>query len=342
MSKCNANNERIKKVYFKYLKEAKLRNEATINEVRKSINRFEQYTCFKDFKTFNKDQAIGFKKKFASQISKVTGERISKSTMAHTANNLKGFFEWLSCQKGYHSRVKRLDVEYINFGDVSTRGDIYKSFPSLEQVRKVIFNMPDNTDIEKRNKALIAFVMLTGCRVTAVTSLKLKHVDLEGGLVRQDARDVKTKFSKNINTFFFQVGDDIKQIFAEWVTYLMKEKLYGFNDPLFPQTRLEQDNNHSFKPVGLEPKHWNTTTPIRGIFRNAFQRVGMSYYNPHRLRDTLVHLGEKICKTPEEFKAWSQNLGHEKTRTTFDSYGNINPYRQGEIILKLKAETTTL
>ena len=36
--------------------------------------------------------------------------------------------------------------------------------------------------------------------------------------------------------------------------------------------------------------------------------------------------------TPEEFKAWSQNLGHEKVLTTFLSYGEVAGRRQGEII----------
>ena len=39
--------------------------------------------------------------------------------------------------------------------------------------------------------------------------------------------------------------------------------------------------------------------------------------------------------TPEQFKAWSQNLGHEKVLTTFLSYGEVACQRQGEIIRSL-------
>jgi hypothetical protein len=49
-------------------------------------------------------------------------------------------------------------------------------------------------------------------------------------------------------------------------------------------------------------------------------------------RNTLVRLGQEVCKTPEQFKAWSQNLGHEKVLTTFTSYGEVACQRQGEII----------
>ena len=50
---------------------------------------------------------------------------------------------------------------------------------------------------------------------------------------------------------------------------------------------------------------------------------------------TLVQLGQEVCKTPEQFKAWSQNLGHEKVLTTFLSYGEVACQRQGEIIRSL-------
>jgi hypothetical protein len=50
-----------------------------------------------------------------------------------------------------------------------------------------------------------------------------------------------------------------------------------------------------------------------------------------------VRLGQTVCQTPEEFKAWSQNLGHEKVLTTFLSYGQVESPRQGQIIRGLGA-----
>lgn len=50
------------------------------------------------------------------------------------------------------------------------------------------------------------------------------------------------------------------------------------------------------------------------------------------LRDTLGHLGETLCRSPEDFKAWSQTLGHQTVLTTFYSYRAVGNRRQGEII----------
>jgi hypothetical protein len=87
-----------------------------------------------------------------------------------------------------------------------------------------------------------------------------------------------------------------------------------------------------FLAAGLKREAWSTAEPIRRIFRASFERVGLPYFRPHLIRDTLVQLGEMTCKTPEEFKAWSQNLGHEKVLTTFTSYGAVAAHRQAALI----------
>jgi hypothetical protein len=61
----------------------------------------------------------------------------------------------------------------------------------------------------------------------------------------------------------------------------------------------------------------------------------LPYFNPHSFRKALAQLGEKLCRTPEQFKAWSQNLGHEKVLTTFSSYGEAAAGRQRDIIREL-------
>ena len=169
--------------------------------------------------------------------------------------------------------------------------------------------------------------------------MKLKHVDLAAGSVFQDAREVKTKFSKTFTTFFFPVGAEVRQIVDDWVLHLRRELMWGHDDPLFPATRVEPGASRQFEVVGLERKAWSSASPIRGIFKDAFEAAGLPYYNPHSLRSTLVLLGQTVCQTPEDFKAWSQNLGHEGVLTTFYSYGTVAPRRQGEIIQALADPT---
>jgi len=338
MIKHNANNERIKRRYFFYLKEAKRHSEPTVDAVAKALGRFEVYTKHRDFKKFHFEQAIGFKKHLAEQRNQQTGKPLSKATLYSTLSNLKRFFQWLSEQPGYKSRLQYCNADYFNLSDkemrVATARREQKA-PTLEQIKHVISNTPGDTEIERRNRALIAFTFLTGARDSAIASMKLKHVDLGAGSVNQDAREVLTKFSKTFITFFFPVGDEIQAIVTHWLKYLMEEKLWGNDDPLFPSTRIEQNTERQFQAVGLDRKHWSSATPIRSIFKEAFKNADLPYFNPHSFRNTLVRLGESLCQTPESFKAWSQNLGHEKVLTTFYSYGEVGNQRQGEIIRDL-------
>ena len=335
MTKHNADNERIKRKYFAFLKEAMRNSEPTVDAAAKSLARFEDHTKYKDFKAFHSEQAIAFKRHLAEQNGQQSGERLSKSTLHATLTQLKRFFHWLAGQPGYKSRLKYDDVEYFNLSGKDTRIATTlreQKAPTLEQVKHVINAMPNYSDIERRNRALVAFTLLTGARDSAIASMKLKHVDLIANSVNQDAREVKTKFSKSFNTFFFPVGDDIRGIVADWVVYLREEKLWGNDDPLFPATRIALGVSRQFEVDGLERAHWSTASPIRTIFRDAFVNAGLTYFNPHSFRNTLVQLGQDVCKSPEQFKAWSQNLGHEKVLTTFLSYGEVACQRQGEII----------
>ncbi|MFP5207272.1 MAG: tyrosine-type recombinase/integrase [Acidobacteriota bacterium] len=340
MTKHSAENERIKRKYFVYLKEAKRHSEQTVDAAAKAISRFEEYTRYRDFRTYHFAQAVAFKRHLAEQTGQRSGEKLSKATLHATLKQLRAFFFWLAGQPGYKARLQYSDADYFNLSDKDTRiatAQRERKAPTLEQVRHVIETMPGGSEIERRNRALVAFALLTGARDAAIASMKLKHVDMQEGCVHQDARDVKTKFSKTFTTYFFPIGEDVRRIIEDWVRFLREEKLWGHDDPLFPKTCVVVGQTHQFETAGLERAHWNTATPIRTIFREAFELAGLPYFHPHSLRKTLARLAEQVCKTPEEFKAWSQNLGHEKVLTTFMSYGKVATDRQGEIIRGLDA-----
>jgi integrase len=345
MQNHNPVNERVKRRYFAFLKEAKRHSEPTLDAAAKALSRFEAYTRYRDFKSFHFEQAVAFKKHLADQKGRQSGEKLSKATLHATLTQLKRFFQWLAWQPGYKSRVQYADAEYFNLSDKDTRIATAKRqqrVPTLEQIKHVINTMPAGTEIERRNRTLVAFTLLTGARDRAIASLKLKHVDLVAGCVNQDAREVETKFSKTFNTYFFPVGEEISAIVSEWVLYLRDENLWGNDDPLFPATRICLGAGRQFEAAGLTRKYWSNASPIRAIFRDAFVRAGLPYFNPHSFRNTLVQLGQEICKTPEQFKAWSQNLGHEKVLTTFMSYGKVACQRQGEIIRELAKPQKTV
>ena len=85
----NPVNERIKREYFTYLKEAKRYSDASLDGVAKALSRFEAYTRHKDYKAFHIEQATAFKRHLAEQVNGRTKEQLSKATLSSTLAALK-------------------------------------------------------------------------------------------------------------------------------------------------------------------------------------------------------------------------------------------------------------
>jgi integrase len=338
MTKRNADNERVKRRYLVYLKDAKGRDVASVDAAASAIERFEEYVKSRDFKSFHIEQARGFKAHLLAATNARTGSRLSASTVHATLAAVKAFFVWLADQRGYASRIKYADTEYFNAPDNLSRiatARRFKSCPTLAQVRAMIDSMPEETEIEKRDRAIIAFTILSGARDRATISFHLKHIDVDNDLVHQDARDVRTKRSKTFTTWFFPVGEDFRKAFVDWVTFLRTEKGFGPDDPLFPKTKVAPGDDGEYRAVSLDRTPWANANPVRAVFREACARAELPCFNPHSLRNTLVQVAYDLKLDAEAFKAWSQNLGHESCLTTFSSYGTIPAAKQAEIIRRI-------
>lgn len=226
--------------------------------------------------------------------------------------HLKRFFQWLAWRPGFRSELQVSDADYFNLSDNDCRIAMARRdrpAPTMEQIKHAISVMPAQTEIEQRNRALVAFTLLTGARDSAIASMKLRHVDLIVGTVYQDAREVRTKFRKTFTTTFFPVGSEMIRIVSDWIVYLREQKLWGNDDPLFPATRVAVGASKQFEAAGLDRKHWSNATRIRAIFREAFERAGLPYFNPHSFRNTLVQLGEKISRRRRNSRRGARILG---------------------------------
>jgi integrase len=336
MTKHCPENERIKRAYLKRLS-VRL-SPASVDVAANAIHRFEQWTGCRPFKLFHIEQATAFQQRLADTVSTRGGKPLSKATIAQTLNALRVFFEWLSDQPGYRSRIRRTDGDYFRPSDKDSRiarTPNQRPVPTLEQIESVLQRMPHSTAIERRNRAMIAFTWLTGARDGALVSMKVKHVDLPARAVNQDAREVKVKNSKSQRTTFFPVGGAAERLVREWIAELSTEHLWGGEDPLFPATLIQQGSDHQFRPVGIERRHWRSADAARKIFGDAFQAAQLPRFHPHSFRHALAKFGESVCTTPEQFKAWSQNLGHQNVLTTLSSYGEVSAHRQADIIKAL-------
>ncbi|WP_375230382.1 site-specific integrase [Roseobacter sp. S98] len=202
-------------------------------------------------------------------------------------------------------------------------------------VRHTFDAMPAETDVQRRDKGLIACLMITGARGGAIASLRLKHVNTIDGYIFQDAREVRTKNSKTITTYFLPVDPAYTDYFIEWVRYLQKEKLFGPAAPVSPP--LEMGHRHGeFADLGFKRDIYGNANAIRKAIKDAFLAAGLPTFTPHSFRKTLVKWASDTYQTVEVFKAFSQNIGHSSVVTTASVYMPVSIGRQAELIKKKK------
>ncbi len=339
MSKRNPNNLRMKRKYLVWLKDAKGFSEASIDKAAAAISTYERFLDGKDFRAFHPERARSFKRHLASQKNERSGAPLSAATIASALREAKAFFSWLADQPGYKSKISHSEVAYLTpdrKSEAQRRSNLWKPHPSLEQVRSLLDRMLSETVIQRRDRALVAFLFLSGSREGAAISLSLGHVDLHNSCVQFDGNTVKTKFSKSFTTSFFPVGAVIEQVVRDWIHELKTVHLFSDADPLFPKTKIGLGNGRQFKALGIARGPWSSPSSAAKIFKRAFISAGMPPFSPHRVRDTLAELAREHCRSPEDYKAWSQNLGHDNVLTTFNSYGSVAPGRQMELIERFR------
>jgi integrase len=333
MSKYCSENERMKREYVLYLEAASGRQSSTADAALRAIERFEISTGRRPFKKFHIEQARSFRADLAEEIGPA-GKPLSAATVVGTLKHLRSFFLWLSREPGYRSAINANDAAYFTPTGQDVRissARREKPVATIEEIHRVLSIMPTVSPIDKRNRALLAFALLSGARVGAIASLQIKHVDMATQTVLQDGRDVRTKGRKTFTSCFFPVGPEPLAIFADYLEVL-RELGFSPDDPLFPSVQIRQGTDRCFEAQGLSRNMWTSGAPIRQIFRDAFALATLPYAIPHSFRKTLARLGERLCRTPEEWKAWSQNYAHESEATTFIGYGEVPMHRQTEIM----------
>ncbi|MCK0103441.1 site-specific integrase [Pseudohalocynthiibacter sp. F2068] len=339
MSKRVSDNLRIKRKYLVWLKDAKGLSEASIDKAAAAVSSYQAFLAGKDFRAFHSEQARSFKRRLSSKQNQRTGAKLSQGSINGTLREVKAFFKWLADQPGYKSKITRSDADFLSpdlKSERARRSSCWKPHPSPQQVRKLVHEMSQETVLQRRDRALIAFLFLTGSREGAAISLRIGHVDLANACVQFDGRTVDTKFGKSFTTAFYPIGGEIEQIVRDWIGELKSVHLFSESDPLFPKTKVGVGISKRFEALGILREPWASPSSAAKIFKQAFKDAGLSPFSPHRVRDTLAKLAKDHCRSPEDYKAWSQNMGHDDVLTTFRSYGSVATGRQMELLEKFR------
>jgi integrase/recombinase XerD len=190
----------------------------------------------------------------------------------------------------YRAKIKRHELDYFNLSGADKAIALATSprdYATVKQINSVIQAMPFESEVEKRNKVLVSLLFLTGARISALISLKIKHVDLNLKSINQHPKEVKTKNRKRIKTYFFPVGQLACDVMIDYSRFLIQTKTMSKNDPLFPRN-LPGEPPLSETMLGIT--EWKSTTSARKIITGEFEKNGLPGYCPHSFRNSLTQL----------------------------------------------------
>ena len=328
-SQFNAPNERMKYKYRTHLRRIGQKDEKTILAILKHIRDFEIFINFAGLEKFNADIADKY-------IQGMFSIELSLSYITDNIRALKDFLNWLERQRGYRSKINYNHIDYLNVSRNqrrSAKATEYQKAYSYEQIIQAIQLMPEGSDKDRRNKAIVSLQALCTLRISELRTVKISNLIEEDStwFIHVTPKNMQTKFAKTRQCVFVPLPDDIKANVIGWYDYL---KLIGFRDgdPLFPaiDNRFNQQN---LLETNITNNAIRSDTTFRNVFKACFTNAGMDYMNPHSFRKTLARFAQ--TKSPAFLNAVRQNLGHSSIDPTLNSYGQLSHYDQRRIISEI-------
>ncbi len=336
--KANVGNEKLKRNYFRWLREAKGYSESTVVAIERELSRWEEFNNHDDFGRFSVSRVVAFKKHWEEPSGQAS--RLSPSSRYHCLQHLRSFFQWLSSQPGHRSKISVEAISYLSLDRKTVQALNSPKRPrcaSLEYARQLAGSIEIATEIDQRDRALIGFLLLSGMRDKAIATLPLGCFDADTLEVQQDfAAGVDTKFGKSSVTTLLKFDFQLISWVVEWAKHLKETKLFDGKAPLFPRCKVVQsEGGFSFESKEVEPVFWRSAGSIVRILGERAERAGLPYFNPHSFRHAHIQLALRYCRNAEQLKAVSQNVGHADVGTTLTTYGRLDQFRVSQVLTQL-------
>lgn len=203
----------------------------------------------------------------------IADRKVEKTTLDNQRRAISAFFSWLTTEE-YIDRNPMLRIKRIK-----TDRRVKKAFTDME-----IEQLRNNTESIKE-KALMEFLLSTGCRVTEVARLHIQDIDFNKG-----------------EAVVYGKGD------KERVVYISDQSMYYLK--MYLEYRKEEQSTSVF----LNRNHYGMTKHnIEVLFNKMGKKAGIKKVHPHRFRRTFA---TKALRRGMSLQNLQKIMGHEKIETT--------------------------
>lgn len=262
--------------YIDYIKYERKLSDETIKNYRYDLNKFAVFLEHEGINNFKKvDQNIV--QKYLININDMNPKSISRNITS--INNL---FIFLLKEK----KVTSNPCEFID------RPKLKKSLPdtlSFEEVSSLL-DIPLVTKYDYRNKAMLEILYGSGLRISELTSLTLRDVDMENDIIRCIGKGSKERI--------VPINDYEKAFIEKYLEYRSLFLINGDNDYLFLNNHGQRMTRQGFlknlKKILLE----------KGIKKNV---------TPHTLRHSFA---SHLLSGGADLRSIQMLLGHSDISTT--------------------------
>ena len=192
--------------------------------------------------------------------------------------------------------------------------------------------------IERRNKAIISANALCSLRISELRTIKIKNLieEDEKCFIHINPKDINSKFAKTRYADCAALPQDIFDNLLNWKSELIAKFQFNNKDPLFPKIPSNFNQLNLLESV-MTKEEIKSGSQMRDIFKNAFQKAGFEYINPHNFRRTRVKFAMK--QNPLYLNATRQALGHKNIDTTLvGGYGDLSVDEQRTVISEIKIQ----
>lgn len=269
-------NELIRR-YLAYLKVEKGLARNSLDAYSNDLSKLNRYASEheKDLLSIERTDLIEF-------LIELKDSNASDATMSRCTSVVKGFYKFL-LSEGYLQRDPSGLIETRKSWQTLPR------FLNNEEVEQLLAQPNLNSDIGKRDKAMLEVLYATGLRVSELISLKLGDLDFDKGVINC--------FGKGSKQRRIPIGNSA-------INYL--KRYFSVRDKLL----LGNSSDHLFVDLGGYPltrqKFWR-------LIKSYGQQAKIDYVTPHMMRHSFATV---LLRNGADLRSVQMMLGHSDISTT--------------------------
>lgn len=247
-------------------------------------------------------------------VARLDGEggRLSAVYIKKALSTARLFFTWLSDSEMGYRHIKQSWIKTVKAKRLSDPPKT-SEYVTFEEICAIAFAHA-RTVFERRTRAALVFLYLSGMRIGAFVSLPLRAVDIVNRSVFQyPSLGVRTKNNKHAKTFLFDIPELLKVV-KQWddeVRSILPSNGFWFA-PLSSETGL-------IDPSVIEVGEHRINLARRS-FKQWLEQQGFPYHSPHKFRHGHIHYGLTHSQNISDYKAVSMNAMHSTMEITDQFY----------------------